>query len=230
MTLLIDKWIEQDKYVQNFEASLPFPKWDLSDVPSLLVKHQEDLKSLPKGGGCYWIWTDEPVWHKLHKEKEIPKKVKYSTKDGAIVYNGIAKDNVKARLMHHLFGDPNQGWSGISMDILKYDAQSHAKKAMSTNGKSKVAMLLNGTPIRDIDTLLDNLHLSEDEKNYIYQHSETDIYFRNGINVTEEKHKNFDFVVFYITGLKSKSYLEYIEKKWRDEYKLPQLCSYKSGR
>ncbi len=222
-------WIEQDKRVIDFESTLPIPDKDLSNVPSILVKKPTDLDVIPPKGGCYWIWTDEPVKHKFHKGK-IPDKVIYNSKEGSIIYNGIAKDNIKARLTHHLFSDQNQGWSGISMDIIPSEPVSHAKKAMSiSNNKSKVALLLDGTRINTVQ-LLSELPLSPSERGFIKTPYRSVFYFRNGINVRDEKHIIFDFVVFYITGLESKSYLEYLEKKWREEYNLPQLCSYKSGR
>jgi hypothetical protein len=59
--------------------------------------------------------------------------------------------------------------------------------------------------------------------------SKFDVYFfRNGINLTDDKHNIYDFKIFYITGL-TNLYLEHIEKQWR-ESGLPQLCSYSTGR
>jgi hypothetical protein len=52
--------------------------------------------------------------------------------------------------------------------------------------------------------------------------SKFDVYFfRNGINLTDDKHNIYDFKIFYITGL-TNLYLEHIEKQWR-ESGLPQL-------
>jgi len=221
---LTNIWIERDKRVIDFEVTLPIPKKDLSDVPSILVTEHADLDIIPPEGGCYWIWTNEPVNHKFHVG-DIPEPVD----GGAIIYNGIAKDNVRARIKHHLFGAEKQGWSGISMDIINSEPKSHAKKAMSTKTRGKVAMLVDGTRITTKELFL-KLHLSDEEKEIFRPKHHSVIYFRNGINRTEPKHKPFGFKVYYISGLKSKSYLEYIEKTWREKYNLPQLCSYKSGR
>ena len=66
------------------------------------------------------------------------------------------------------------------------------------------------------------------EKEYIQKDSSDIIYFRNGIDINDEKHQKFIFKVYYITGLSS-LYLEFIEKEWR-KFGLPKLCSYSSGR
>jgi len=219
-----NRWIEQDKRVIEFESTLLIPEKDLSNVPYVQVKEPKDLEEIPREGGCYWIWTNEPVNHKFHKG-DIPE----SFDGGVVIYNGIAKDNVRARIYHHLFGVEEQGWSGISMDILKFTPQSHAKKAMSTKKRSKVAILVDGTRITDIALLL-KLHLSDEEKEIVRYKLHSEVFFRNGIDRTEAKHKPYDFKVYYISGLKSVSYLEFIEKIWREKYNLPQLCSYKSGR
>ncbi len=224
---LMKIWLEQDELVKTHEEDLLFPDETLSNVPYVKVKTLDDLQVIPKKkGGCYWIWTNEPVNHKLHKNK-IP----VGFNDGMIVYNGIAKDNVRARIKHHLFGKINEGWSGISMDLVSFIPESHAKKAMSTKvgSRGKVAFLLNNTRITDV-SLLSQLYLSEEEKILVDSISQTEIYFRNGINILEKKHESHDFVVYFIAGLESTTYLEFIEKKWRKEFHTPQLCSYISGR
>lgn len=224
---LIKIWIEQDALVKRHESDLLFPKKDLSNVPCVKVRTLEDLKVIPPGkGGCYWIWTNEPVNHKLHKNK-IPD----GFNAGRIIYNGIAKDNVLSRIKHHLFGKVNEGWSGISMDLVTIIPKSHAKKACSTKvgGREKVAYLIDNTRIIDKGLLL-QLFLSEEEKSFVDSTQQTVIYFRNGINILEKKHQSYDFVVYVIAGIESTTYLEFIEKKWRTEYNNPQLCSYISGR
>ena len=54
--------------------------------------------------------------------------------------------------------------------------------------------------------------------------------FINGINITEPKHNAFTYKVFYVSGLTSASYTDFIEKKWREKYGLPRLCTYSKGR
>jgi hypothetical protein len=194
------------------------PNKKLDKVDFISVKKNADINAIPTGGGCYWIWTNEPVIHSLHK---------YNTplpfNGGEVIYNGIAKDDVKGRVFHHLFGFEDAGWSGISLDIYTKNSVSHRKKACSPIGK---VPYINKKPIKTKAQLL-QLHLSTTEKTYLKK-NKTVFYFRNGINITESKHKKFKFKVYYITGLTS-LYLEHIEKQWR-EFGLPKLCSYSSGR
>ncbi|MBI5099659.1 MAG: hypothetical protein HZB30_10525 [Nitrospirae bacterium] len=217
-------WKKQEDKFKVLEKEIKIPNEKLDNVDFVLIKKETDLKKIPDRGGCYWIWTNEPVNHRLHK-KLIPSKIK----NGEIIYNGIAKDNVRLRIKHHLLGEIDAGWSGISLDIYQSKSQSHRKKAMSPNGKVPfVACDLKNEPIRTKD-LLSFLFLSREEKKYITNSVETDFFFRNGINVSDKKHRNFKFVVYFIRG-SEQLFLEYIEKKWREKYELPKLCSYTSGR
>jgi hypothetical protein len=212
-------WLEQEKKFLDAIKDVEIPNQKLTNVDFILLKTSADVNSIPSGGGCYWIWTNEPVKHSLHKHK---------TPDifdsGEIIYNGIAKDDVKGRIFHHCFGFEDAGWSGISLDIYTKKSVSHRKKACSQTGK---VPYLNNQPIKTKNQLM-QLYLSENEKNYINGNEGDVFYFRNGINITEEKHINYDFRAYFITGLTS-LYLEHIETKWR-EFGLPKLCSYSSGR
>lgn len=212
-------WLEQEKIFLNAIKDVQIPNEQLKNVDFKLLKNSEDINSIPSGGGCYWIWTNEPVKHSLHKHKTPT-----PFNEGEIVYNGIAKDDVKGRIFHHLFGFEDAGWSGISLDIYTKQSVSHRKKACSPNGK---VPYINNIPIKTKTQLL-KLNLSKSEKDFILKNSSNVFHFRNGINITDDKHKNYDFIVYYITGLTS-LYLEHIEKQWR-EFGLPKLCSYSSGR
>lgn len=212
-------WLEQEKVFLEAIKNVEIPNEKLAKVDFKLIKSISDINDIPSGGGCYWIWTNEPVLHSLHKHK-TPKPFN----DGEIIYNGIAQDDVKGRIFHHLFGFEDAGWSGISIDIYTKKSVSHRKKACSPKGK---VPYLNNEAIRTKAQLL-KLNLSPAERDYIENHKDDVFYFRNGININEAKHKEYDFKAFYITGLNS-LYLEYIEKKWR-EFGLPKLCSYSSGR
>jgi hypothetical protein len=217
-----DYWLEQEKIFKKALEEVEIPNQDLDKVDYVILKKPDDLCNIPdlkKGGGCYWIWTNEPIIHTLHRHT-LPKLIDR----GEIIYNGIAKDNVKNRIFHHLFGYIDAGWSGISVDIYTKESASHRKKACSP--KYKVPYIDN-KPIRIKDQLV-NLNLSEEEKEYIQNTDFDTYYFRNGINITDDKHENYEFRVYYIIGLES-LYLEHIEKKWR-ESGLPKLCSYISGR
>lgn len=212
-------WLEQEKKFLEAIKDVEIPNETLYKVDNLLVKHHNDLNTIPCGGGCYWILTNEPVNHSLHKHKTPD-----SFQNGEVIYNGLAKDDVKSRIFHHLFGFEDAGWSGISLDIYTKNSISHRKKACSPLGK---VPYIENRPIRKIEHLL-QLHLSETERNYIVSNVFDIYFFRNGINIIDDKHKAYDFKVFYITGLTS-LYLEHIEKQWR-EFGLPKLCSYSTGR
>lgn len=225
-------WKKQEKKFEALEREIKFPGEKLDKVDFVLIKKPADFKKIPESGGCYWIWTNEPVNHRLHKNL-IPKIIK----KGEVIYNGIAKDNVRLRIKHHLYGEIDAGWSGISLDVYPKKSKSHRKKVMAPKGKvpyvdcflkRRDANSYSCKPITTKD-LLSRLFLSSSEKKYIKDNNAKVFYFRNGIDIFENKHKKFKFAVYFITGL-NWLFLEYIEKKWRKEYGLPKLCSYSSGR
>lgn len=236
-----DWLVEEKKYLDAING-VRIPNGTLTDVDFTVIRTVDDLEKIPEGGGCYWIWTTEPVYHSLHKNKTPD-----TFDDGQIIYNGIAKDDVKGRVKHHLLGQIDAGWSGISLDIHFGDTVSHRKKALSEKGKvpyviedyvikratKKTGYKKGDTvqrlkPIRSKEDFL-KIYLSEYEKEQLDKEDYTKVFFRNGIDITEEKHAQFEFRVYYITGLSS-LYLDYIEKKWREDFGLPKLCSYSSGR
>lgn len=235
-------WQEEEKKFLAAIKGVKIPNYKLDDVPFITPKSEQDFEAIPESGGCYWIWTNEPVLHSLHKNKTPAQ-----FDNGEIIYNGIAKDNVKGRAKHHLMGDVEAGWSGISVDVFFGETTSHRKKAFSEKGKVpyinektevKRAIKDKGLkkgdfverlkPIRSKDDFF-KINLSEKEKEELKGLEYEKIYFRNGIDITEEKHQGFEFRVYYITGLAS-LYLDFIEKKWREDNGLPRLCSYSSGR
>lgn len=150
---------EQKKFLKSLK-SVNIPNYRLSFVPKIDLKSKLDFGNIPKEGGCYWIWTDEPILHSFHKHS-LPKKFDC----GEIIYNGIAKDNLSWRINNHLFSDEDEGWSGISIDLYMKRSISHRKKAMSTNIKHKVPYKDN-SPLNDKSSLL-RLRLSFKEKEYI---------------------------------------------------------------
>ena len=218
-------WIEQDKKVQEFEKKLLLPDERLTSVENVVLNMDTDFDKIPKQGGCYWIATNEPINHSFHKNP-LPKRFD----SFEIIYNGIAKDNLQKRIKQHLvipIDDP--GWSGIRVDILlKTHKGFHRQKAYSPNPRAHLPYIDN---LRiNLKEDLFKLNLSEDEISYIKDNYDKDIFhFRNGINVFHDKHKNFKYKVYFITDLKSITYLDYIEKAWRREC-LPRLCTYISGR
>jgi len=216
-------WLEQEKIFLKAIKDVEIPNMSLDKVDFINLENKNDLSKISivdgKGGGCYWIWTDEPILHSLHKHKTPEPFQK-----GEVIYNGIAKDDIKGRIYHHLFGFEDAGWSGISIDIYQKQSISHRKKACSKFGK---VPYINNNPIRNKEQLL-QIHLSDNERNFIEITDFNEYYFRNGIDISEEKHIKYNFKVFYIIGLTS-LYLEHIEKEWR-EFGLPKLCSYSKGR
>lgn len=238
-------WAEEEEKFKRAIERVKIPNRKLCNVDVAVVKIKADLDSIPeKSGGCYWIWTNEPVNHSLHKN---PTPKKFS--GGEIIYNGIAKDNVRGRIEKHLFGSVDEGWSAISLDLHMGKTISHRKKAFSRKGVGKVPfinkefiakkantkkgiskgdILLQKIKVRNKENLL-HLHLSNEEREFACSSKKGVIYFRNGINLEDEKHKNFEFKVYYIAEL-STLYLEFIEKEWRKKFGLPKLCSYISGR
>jgi hypothetical protein len=223
-------WLDEDARYKKFAEGIRIPDSELRDVDCISVTRLEDLDKIPTGGGCYWIWTNEPIKHFLHRNK-LPDKLD----GGEIIYNGIAKDDIRGRVIHHLFGNEDEGWSGVSVDLYIGRSASHRKKAMSQEGK-RVAYY-NSNPLGYPPSLelirskeqLALINLSKSERDYVQNASEQVFYFRNGINISDEKHFKNEFRVYYIVGITS-LYLEHIEKEWRKHYGLPRLCSYTSGR
>lgn len=226
ITMPVSDWFTIDNELLDYEKTLNIPNGRLEDVYSIQLLNENDLKKIPNEGGCYWIWTNEPIIHSFHPvTTKNPLPVPFD--GGEIVYNGIAKDDVRGRIKKHLFGNVNEGMSAMGIDLLTYEYKSsHRKKAFSSD-KSK-APYLNGTKISTKETLL-KINLSNDEKEFVIE-SNHPIYFRNGINITEDKHKNFCYKVYFLCGFKSASYGDIIEKRWRESYGLPKLCTYSKGR
>jgi hypothetical protein len=160
-------WLEQENKFKEAINGIEIPNKTLDMVDNLLIKHSNDLDAVPSGGGCYWIWTNEPIKHTLHRHT-IPD----GFCGGEIIYNGIAQGEVKGRIVHHLFGDVNAVWSGLSIDIYTNSSTSHRKKACSPSGK---VPYINNRPITNTELLL-QLNLSEGEKHYI-EHNNLPTYF-----------------------------------------------------
>lgn len=214
-------WLKIDKELKSFEDELPVPDGILTSITSIELENISDLVEIPREGGCYWIWTNELIKHSFHTS-DIPEELD----GGEIIYNGIAKDDIRGRIRKHLFGETNEGMSAISIDLLLEDFKgSHRKKALGEKGNTAY---YDKKRIRSKAHLI-NLNFSPLEIEFIDQ-SDHDIVFRNGINITEEKHKEFSFRVYYICGFTSSSYGDIIEKRWRELYGLPRLCTYKKGR
>ena len=219
-------WKKEEKKFIKLKTEIKIPNKSLYEVDSVILKKESDFDRIPDIGGCYWIWTNERVNHRFHKHK-IPDRIKA----GEVIYNGIAKDNVRIRVKRHLLGKPEAGWSGISLDIYHGKSRSHRKKVFSTNKKVKVPYVSIGGKLQPIRkrNLVFELNLSRDERNFVQKRRLSTYFFRNGINIFDRKHRNFTFKIYFIAGVEP-LYLEYIEKRWRERFGLPKLCSYSSGR
>jgi len=56
-------WLEQEKKFLKAIEDVDVPNETLDNVNFLEIKSHNDFGEIPDGGGCYWIWTDEPVVH-----------------------------------------------------------------------------------------------------------------------------------------------------------------------
>jgi hypothetical protein len=169
-------WQEQDQRVIDFENSLEYPNETLENVPVVTLSDESDLENIPAEGGCYWIWTDEPIRHSMHKNRTPP-----NFDGGEVIYNGLTKDSIKWRVKNHLFSHREEGWSGISVDIYMDDSTSHRKRAMLIDpGRKKVAYYENER-VTDKEMLL-QLNLSSQEREYIENTDRSVYYFRNGLS------------------------------------------------
>ena len=57
---------EEQKFLQAIK-DVKIPNSSLENVAVVIPKKASDLDVIPQSGGCYWIWTNEPVKHSLHK-------------------------------------------------------------------------------------------------------------------------------------------------------------------
>ena len=106
-------WKKQEEKYLKAISEVEIPDEQLNNVDYIDLKEKKDIEVIPeKGGGCYWIWTNEPIKHYFHKHI-TPQKFN----NGEIIYNGITLKNVRARVNHHLIGEIGAGWSGISIDL-----------------------------------------------------------------------------------------------------------------
>lgn len=196
----------------------------LAHMKHVIVKGPEDLEGIPKKtGGVYFIATDEPIYHSFNR-KNHPKKLEGGFE---IFYNGTA-DDLRERAKKHLLRTKSKGMSGVSMDILMdEEVESHTKCCFSQDKKKKTPFV-NNERIKSIDDVY-KLRLTEENRAYIRENPGKTLYFRNGINVSDAKHKDFTFR-FYYQAIESHSVRDMIEIGWRKKNGIPKLCSYSEGR
>lgn len=86
-------WQQEEQKFLKAIHDVRIPNEKLEEVPFIIPHSEEDFEQIPTSGGCYWIWTNEPVLHSLHKNKTPA-----LFDNGKIIYNGIAKDNVRGKV------------------------------------------------------------------------------------------------------------------------------------
>lgn len=235
--------------VNNKIYEILIPDNELSKLTHVTLRNMDDLKQIPKETGCYWILTNEPINHCFNSGNHCP----VVLSDGfSVVYNGVAAE-LRGRAKQHLLRQCSKGsfgsTSGISVDLLKETevikggSKSHVKwmwQQANAAKKHKLPKILKCRGALGSDNqyyqiqrdtskqeILDTLHLSQSEKEMAAKREE--LIFKNGIDVTDEKHAvytwKFVFVPISDHGLR-----DCVERKWRIEYGVPILCTYKDGR
>lgn len=214
---------------------LQVPDARLTGISSICIQSMKDIERIPiKTPGIYWISTNEPIHHCLNKGVNLPVKIDDHFQ---IVYSGSSCD-LRDRAKQHLLrvNGVYGTMSGISVDILQTQPtskSSHAKCLWSNAKKKKLPKLLkSGKYIKplnkeDIIDIIDIIHLSPDEKSYILKTNE--IFFKNGINVEDNKHRPHEWI-FHYAPVMNHSIRDYIEIAWRKSHGVPILCSYSEGR
>ena len=240
---LIDKLVPTFyDLVNNKIYEIVIPDKKLSKLTHVTLRTMNDLKQIPNERGCYWIMTNEPINHCFNSGNHCPGVLS----DGfSVVYNGVAAE-MRGRAKQHLLRQGLKGSfgsaSGISVDLLKETdvkkgvSKSHVKWMWQNTHaakKRKLPKILKGNQYCQIqrDTskqeILNTLNLSQTEKEMATKREE--LIFKNGIDVTDEKHAvytwKFVFVPISDHGLR-----DCVERKWRNEYGVPILCTYKDGR
>lgn len=207
------------------------PDSKLSEVASVRIQTTQDLYGIPKKiSGTYWIRTNEPIAHCLNKGIRVP-----IILDGfQTVYSGSSSD-LRERCKQHLLRTNGVygTLSGISVDILcqspTINKSSHAKCLWSSKKKKlpKIGKFGQYDKIDDKSDILDTMYLSSKEKSYISNN--TDIFFKNGIHVGDDKHSSYEWI-FYYTPITNHSVRDFVEIEWRKLHGIPILCSYMEGR
>jgi len=220
-------YINNDEIWKEISKKIIIPNKNLENVNYIVLKNKESIPKKLRINGNYWIVTNEPINHSFNNNKH-PDKIYNNYK---IIYNGVAT-NLYGRIINHLFNSRFSGMSGISVDLycdVLPKKQSHTKAAYGLNKKTP---FINDNGIyRRISAKKDLLflNLSDKEKDYIISCDIERYYFYNGIDITTEKHCDYEWRFYYLPS-KESSLSSFIEQQWRKKYGYPQLCSYKEGR
>jgi len=217
---------ETAKSFNDIDKSGWTPAADLSDIKYVVIKDKKTLSEVPNKPGAYWLVTTELINHAMHNHL-FPAKIKEEKVEREIVYNGVAQD-LRKRCAVHLLREKCEGMSGISVDLFTESAnlKSHVKKAFSTNLNAKVPFINGTRALTKAD--LNKMNLSQEEKDYVAQSNNQEIFLWNGINVSWPKHINHEWRMYYYECDHSMS--SFIEIKWRERNHNPKLNSYIAGR
>jgi len=205
------------------------------------LKNSTDLHNIPNMGGCYWILTNFPINHSFNKEfNNRPPIINVNNINYEVIYNGQAS-NLRSRIKQHLLNssDKVSGMSGISVEITTNYKQgtkiSHNKIAYTSNTRKKTAYneitnqkltLHELNAFKTDETITNYLNLPENNN------EQSTLYFKNGINIAEDKYKSFSWLVLYYNMNESiyNDLSNIIETHWRNKNGMPKLCTYKCGR
>jgi len=202
--------------------------------------NESNINDIPKAPGNYWILSNEPIVHSFNPDfDKRPKNLKIKEQEFKIIYNGQA-DNIKNRIKAHLYRPDSKGigdLSGISIDITSKIPLSHNKCLYHKLPGKKKKMPYYESEKRQIQ-FKDIKHLySEDDVEHVRNcrnnvTEESVIYFKNGIDIREKKHKKYTWLVIYYDMNKAiyHPFSDIIEQEWRKLNGSPILCSYKCGR
>jgi hypothetical protein len=223
-------YIDTDEKIIHL-ISLPCEK--LLICKKILIEKLSDFDLITNKPGLYWITTNEPINHCLNSGVNCLKNINNDTK---IIYNG-SSCNIRSRIKEHLYrsdekcGEGTQ--SGISIDILNKNFDDNKKishiKCLWDKNKKTPKYFKEGKikKINNKNDIINDIYFSKEEINIIK--NKNVIYFKNGINIFDDKHKNFNWIVYYLE-IDNHNIRDYIEIEWRKKYGIPQLCSYISGR
>ena len=207
--------------------SISIPCERLLICKKICIENQDNFDLIPNKSGLYWITTNEPINHCLNSGLKCPNNI---DNDYKIIYNGSTGD-IRSRIKEHLFRSDDKGGSGtqsgISIDILhNIDDNkkiSHIKCLWGENKKTpKYFKDVKITKMDNKEDILNDIFFSKEEKKIIKKNNT--IYFKNGINIFSEKHKNYKWTVYYLE-IDNHNIRDYIEIEWRKKYGVPQLCS-----
>ena len=222
---------------------------DLISSNKFVIMNETNLTMIPNLPGNYWILTDEPINHSFNPDfNHRPQKISHNGIDYTVIYNGQG-DTIRSRIQAHLYRPKTKGlsdMSGISIDITDKYKQgtiiSHNKCLYTPTTKTQKGKKEKKIPYHeyakkpiDFDDIQNQWghHDLDEVKDYCKNITkESTIYFKNGIDISEQKHKKYSWLVVYYDMNESlyHPFSDIIEQEWRKIYGSPILCSYKCGR